>query len=62
MMKIDEVLTADPEKFRKLKEQQMSEAVKILDFETAALIRDELLVFEEKNRVLDRKLSKKVVK
>ena len=36
------------EKFIKEKESQMSEAVKILDFETAALIRDEVYKLEEK--------------
>ena len=32
----------DPESYLKLKEKEMQEAVKVLDFETAALIRDEI--------------------
>ena len=32
----------------KMKEEQMEEAVKALDFETAALIRDELFKLQEK--------------
>jgi len=49
LMRIDEGLSLDPVKFRKQKEEAMAEAVKILDFETAALIRDEMLAFEAKN-------------
>lgn len=37
----------DPKKLIKLKEKQMSDAVKILDFETAALLRDEVKVLIE---------------
>jgi excinuclease ABC subunit B len=48
LIKIDRGLINDPVKFRKLKEEQMQEAVKALDFETAALIRDEIIAFEEK--------------
>ena len=49
LVKIDRDLQeTDPAKFRKIKEEQMAEAVKILDFETAALIRDELLAFDAK--------------
>ncbi len=47
LMRIDGQLITDPVKFRKVKEEQMAEAVKILDFETAALIRDEILAFEK---------------
>jgi excinuclease ABC subunit B len=51
LVKIDnELQKSDPVKFRKVKEEQMADAVKILDFETAALIRDELLVFEAKQK------------
>jgi protein-arginine kinase activator protein McsA len=32
----------------KIKEQEMNEAVKMLDFETAALIRDEIAKLKEK--------------
>jgi excinuclease ABC subunit B len=57
MMAIDnELFEKDPEKFIKEKESQMSEAVKILDFESAAIIRDEIeklrgKVEKEKKRV-----------
>ncbi|MES3005465.1 MAG: excinuclease ABC subunit UvrB [Patescibacteria group bacterium] len=37
----------DPKKFIKLKEQQMSAAVKQLDFETAAILRDEIKALAE---------------
>ena len=50
---ISELLTVDgplysknPRKTIKEKRRQMGEAVKILDFETAALIRDEILALE----------------
>lgn len=49
LVKIDQALAEkDPRKLVKLKEKQMEDAVKNLDFETAALIRDELFVLEEK--------------
>ncbi|MEN9338340.1 MAG: hypothetical protein RI945_65 [Candidatus Parcubacteria bacterium] len=41
----------NPNKLIRLKEKQMSEAVKILDFETAAILRDELKVLKERNKV-----------
>ncbi len=37
-----ELMEKDPKKFMKLKEQEMEGAVKELDFETAAIIRDEI--------------------
>ncbi len=44
LIKIDtEFINNNPEKIIKEKEKAMEEAVKILDFETAALIRDELI-------------------
>lgn len=53
---VDELLTLDaklyqedPAAFIKEKRRQMSEAVEELDFETAALIRDEILVLEGKD-------------
>jgi len=47
MAKIDEELARkNPKLFIKQKEKQMREAVSILDFETAALIRDELIRLE----------------
>ncbi len=54
MMNIDRGLISDPAKFKKMKEEAMQEAVKALDFETAALIRDEIIAFDnefkEKNK------------
>ncbi len=44
-LRVDQKLFAkNPDKLIKLKEKQMKEAVKILDFETAAILRDELEV------------------
>jgi len=37
----------NPKKFIKTKEKQMSDAVKVLDFETAALIRDEIIELQK---------------
>lgn len=49
LVKIDEELArTNPKKLLKDKEAQMEEAVKALDFETAALIRDELYALQEK--------------
>ena len=39
----------NPNKLIRLKEKQMSEAVKALDFETAAILRDEIVILKEKN-------------
>lgn len=48
-LRIDKKLFAkNPEKLIKLKEKAMKEAVKILDFETAAILRDELVVLKGK--------------
>jgi excinuclease ABC subunit B len=60
LMRIDESLVTDPAKFRKVKEEQMAEAVKVLDFETAALIRDEILAFEEKAKKVKAKELKEI--
>ncbi len=47
LMVLDEQLfTADPEEFLKDKRLQMGEAVESLDFETAAIIRDEIYRLE----------------
>jgi excinuclease ABC subunit B len=55
-LKVDQKLFAkNPDKLIKLKEKQMKEAVKILDFETAAILRDELEVLKER---LIRKVDK----
>ena len=43
MLSIDKALyEKNPDKFIKDKEKQMSDAVKVLDFESAAIIRDEI--------------------
>ncbi len=42
-----EIFAKDPEKLIRLKEKEMQEAVKILDFETAAILRDEIRSLEE---------------
>ncbi len=43
-----EVFKKDPKKLIKLKEQEMEEAVKELDFETAAILRDEIKFLKSK--------------
>lgn len=49
LLKIDdELFQKNPKKLIKEKKQKMEEAVKILDFETAAILRDEIKVLEEK--------------
>jgi excinuclease ABC subunit B len=49
LVKIDEELArTNPALLMKRKEEQMEDAVKNLDFETAALVRDELLALEQK--------------
>lgn len=48
-LRIDQKLFAkNPDKLIRLKEKQMKEAVKVLDFETAAILRDELEVLRSK--------------
>ena len=42
------IFAKNPDKLLKLKEKQMKEAVKILDFETAAILRDELEVLRQR--------------
>lgn len=52
-LRVDQKLFAkNPDKLIRLKEKQMKEAVKVLDFETAAILRDELEVL--RNKVADR--------
>ena len=59
LLKIDEELArTDPEKLLKQKENAMAEAVQNLDFETAALIRDELFALEKKLGVTTKKIKK----
>ncbi len=49
-LELDKKLFAkNPSKLIKLKEQAMSEAVKMLDFETAAILRDEIKILKNKN-------------
>ena len=49
LVRLDEDLAkTDPKKLYRMKEEAMAEAVQALDFETAALIRDELFKLEEK--------------
>lgn len=42
-----EIFAKNPEKLIRLKEKEMQQAVKILDFETAAILRDEIRALEE---------------
>jgi len=44
----EELFKKKPKTFLKEKRKQMGEAVKLLDFETAALLRDEIKALEEK--------------
>ncbi len=44
----EELLKNNPEKIIKQKERQMNGAVKILDFETAAILRDEIRLIQER--------------
>lgn len=49
LVKLDEKMLAEnPKKLIKMKEDEMSEAVKVLDFETAAIIRDEIIILKKK--------------
>lgn len=49
LIKLDEkMLKEDPKKLLQMKEDEMTEAVKILDFETAAIIRDEIAILKKK--------------
>lgn len=56
MLLIDKkMLESNPEKLIKQKEKQMNAAAKIMDFETAAILRDELLKLKE---MIDKKAKK----
>jgi excinuclease ABC subunit B len=49
LVKIDEKMMAEnPKKLIKMKEDEMSEAVKVLDFETAAILRDEIAILKKR--------------
>lgn len=51
LLEIDSKLyEKDKDKLIKQKEKQMNEAVKILDFETAAILRDEIKILKEKSQ------------
>lgn len=59
MLVIDgEEFNKDPKKFIKQKESQMSEAVKILDFETAAILRDEVAELRRRMELSEKKAKK----
>jgi len=48
LMKVDaDLAKKNPEKLMKRKEKQMNAAAKMLDFETAAILRDEIKQLEE---------------
>lgn len=53
-----DLIDKDPQAFLKMKEEAMEEAVKVLDFETAAIIRDEMLLLIEKYPELDKTKKK----
>ena len=64
---VDELLILDkkmfergPEKLIRQKEKQMEGAVKVLDFESAAILRDEILELQKKLEKLREKPKKKV--
>lgn len=60
LLKLEEKEYEDnPDKFIKQKEKEMEEAVKILDFETAALIRDEIQQLIENTSTKVKSLKKK---
>lgn len=54
-----EVFSKDPEKLIRLKEKEMQAAVKVLDFETAAILRDEIQALEES---MGNKKKKRVIR
>lgn len=60
LVRIDEkMLIEDPKKLLKMKEDDMSEAVKVLDFESAAIIRDEIAILKGKIEKKEGKKGKK---
>jgi excinuclease ABC subunit B len=60
LLRIDEALmTKNPAKIIKQKEIQMNAAVKILDFESASILRDEILLLKEKVEKNKNKVVKK---
>jgi excinuclease ABC subunit B len=60
LLKIDlDMINKKPVKLIKQKEAQMNDAVKILDFESAAILRDEIAVLKDK--IKDRKIRSKIL-
>jgi excinuclease ABC subunit B len=60
LLRIDgDMASKKPLKLIKQKEIQMNAAVKMLDFETAAILRDEILALKERLEKKDNKISKK---
>jgi excinuclease ABC subunit B len=55
----EKIFEKDPKKLIREKREQMEEAVKDLDFETAAIIRDEILVLEKRFGEMPKKGRKK---
>ncbi len=63
LLRIDEVSSVkNPQKLIKQKEIQMNAAVKILDFESASILRDEILLLKEKIQNKDSKNKIRIVK
>ena len=61
LVKIDEELArVNPKLLMKQKREAMEEAMKALDFETAALIRDELIELERRSESAIKKEKKKM--
>ncbi len=50
----EEMLKVNPKKLLKEKEEQMNEAVKVLDFETAAILRDEIAELKRRLESIDK--------
>jgi excinuclease ABC subunit B len=60
LVRIDEeMMKKSPKKLIKQKEIQMNAAVKMLDFESAAILRDEIKILKEKIESKDKKVAKK---
>ena len=59
LLKVDEALAqSDPILLIRQKEEAMNEAVKVLDFETAALVRDEMLALQKRFGLEDKAKKK----
>lgn len=59
LMAVDnDAFLENPKKFIKMKEEEMSEAVKELDFETAAILRDEIKALNEKIIKTEKQVAK----